>query len=77
MGWVDSNNRPHSWSEQERTEPMFYYFRLEDQIPEHHLLHRIDRYVDSRFVRERLRDACSGFWDCRGDEAKGRGRGLC
>ena len=43
--------------EQPRTEPLFYYFRLEDQIPEHHLLRRIDRYVDFSFVRERLRGA--------------------
>ena len=43
------------------TEPMFYYFRLEDQIPEHHLLRRIDRYMDFRFVRERLRDAYSSM----------------
>jgi transposase len=40
---------------------MFYYFRLEDQIPEHHLLRRIDRYVDFRFVRERLREAYSAM----------------
>ena len=45
--------------EQSRTEPLFYYFRLEDQIPEHHLLRRIDRYVDFSFVRERLRGADS------------------
>jgi len=45
--------------EQSRTEPLFYYFRLEDQIPEHHLLRRIDRYVDFSFVRERLRGAYS------------------
>ena len=45
--------------EQPRTEPLFYYFRLEDQIPEHHLLRRIDRYVDFSFVRERLRGAYS------------------
>jgi transposase len=47
--------------QQPRMEPMFYYFRLEDQIPEHHLLRRIDRYVDFRFVRERLRDAYSSM----------------
>lgn len=39
------------------TEPLFYYFRLEDQIPEHHLLKRLDRSVDFSFVRERLKDA--------------------
>jgi transposase len=45
--------------QQPRTEPLFYYFRLEDQIPEHHLLRRIDRYVDFSFVRERLHGAYS------------------
>ena len=43
--------------EQPRSEPLFYYFRLEDQIPEDHLLKLIDRFVDFRFVRERLKDA--------------------
>jgi hypothetical protein len=38
----------------ERTESLFYYFRLEDQIPEDHLLRLIDQYVDLSFVRERL-----------------------
>jgi transposase len=39
-----------------RTEPLFYYFRLEDQIPQDHLLRLIDRYVDFGFVRERLKN---------------------
>jgi len=43
--------------EQPRREPWFYYFRLEDQISEDHLLKLIDRFVDFRFVRERLKDA--------------------
>src|SRR5713226_2249431 len=37
-------------------ESLFYYFRLEDQIPEDHLLRLIDRNVDFRFVRERLKN---------------------
>ena len=41
--------------QQPRMESLFYYFRLEDQIPEDHLLRLIDRYVDFRFVRERLK----------------------
>ena len=45
--------------QQPRTEPLFYYFRLEDQIPDDHLLKRLDSCVDFRFVRERLRDAYS------------------
>ncbi len=45
--------------EKPRSEPLFYCFRLEDQIPEHHLLKRLDRYVDFGYVRERLKDAYS------------------
>ncbi len=39
--------------QQSRTESLFYYFRLEDQIPQDHLLRLIDRYVDFGFVRKR------------------------
>jgi transposase len=42
-----------------RMESLFYYFRLEDQIPEDHLLRLIDRYVDLSFVRERLKSLYS------------------
>jgi transposase len=38
-----------------RKESLFYYFRLEDQVPETHLLRLIDRYIDFSFVRDRLR----------------------
>src|SRR2546425_11265261 len=41
--------------QQTRNESLFYYFRLEEQIPEDHLLRLIDRYVDLSFVRERLK----------------------
>src|ERR1700680_4212747 len=41
--------------QQARMESLFYYFRLEDQIPEDHLLRLIDRYVDLSFVRECLK----------------------
>jgi transposase len=44
-----------------RTEPLFYYFRLDAQIPDDHLLKRIDRFVDFGFVRERLRDTYSAI----------------
>lgn len=40
---------------QQQTESLFYYFRLEDQIPDDHLLRLIDRHIDFSFVRERLR----------------------
>ena len=41
--------------QQARMESLFYYFRLEDQIPEGHLLRLIDRHVDLSFVREWLK----------------------
>jgi hypothetical protein len=42
--------------QQRRTESLFYYFRLEEQIPADHLLRLIDGYVDFSFVREQLKD---------------------
>ena len=42
-----------------RMESLFYYFRLEDQIPEDHLLRVIDCYVDLSFVRDRLKNLYS------------------
>src|ERR1700688_1638955 len=42
-----------------RSESLFYYFRLEDQVPESHLLRLIDRHIDFGFVRERLKDSYS------------------
>jgi transposase len=42
--------------QQPRTDSLFYYFRLEDQIPEDHLLRLIDRHIDFSFVREQLKD---------------------
>jgi Transposase domain (DUF772) len=41
------------------TGSLFYYFRLEDQIPNDHLLKRLDRFVDFGLVRERLRHTYS------------------
>ena len=38
----------------DRSESLFYYFRV-DQVPENHLLRFIDRYVSFDFVREKLR----------------------
>ena len=42
--------------QQPRTESLFYYFRLQDQIPEDHLLRLMDRHIDFSFVREQLKD---------------------
>ncbi len=41
--------------EQPKSEALFYYFKLEDHVPDNHLLRLIDRYVDLGFVRARLR----------------------
>jgi transposase len=42
-----------------RSEALFYDFRLEDQVPEHHLLRLIDKHIRFEFVREQLRDRYS------------------
>ena len=38
----------------DRSESLFYYFRIEDQVPENHLLRLIDRFVSFDFVGEKL-----------------------
>jgi transposase len=42
-----------------RSEALFYYFRLEDQIPENHLLRLIDKHVRFEFVGQQLKDSSS------------------
>src|ERR1700741_4831278 len=42
-----------------RSEALFYYFRLEDQVPENHLLRLIERHVSFDFVRTALKDSYS------------------
>ncbi len=36
----------------DRSEALFYYFRLEDQVPETHLLRLIEKHISFEFVRE-------------------------
>jgi len=43
----------------DRSEALFYYFRLEDQVPENHLLRLIEKHISFEFVRERLRNSYS------------------
>ena len=45
--------------QQDRSETLFYYFRLEDQIPENHLLRLIEKHISFAFVREKLKDSYS------------------
>src|SRR5271168_2864370 len=42
-----------------RSESLFYYFPLEDQVPENHLLRLIDTHIDFGFVREQLKTSYS------------------
>jgi len=42
-----------------RAEALFYYFRLEDQVPEPHLRRLIDLHVSFAFVREKLKASYS------------------
>ena len=42
-----------------RSESLFYYFRLEDQVPENHLLRLIDKHISFDFVQERLKESYS------------------
>src|ERR1700738_3852043 len=43
----------------DRTEALFYYFRLEDQVPENHLLRLLDKQLSFEFVAEPLRTSYS------------------
>jgi len=43
----------------DRSEALFCYFRLEDQVPETHLLRLIDKHISFEFVREQLKDSYS------------------
>ena len=42
-----------------RSEALFYYFRLDDQIPENHLLRLIDKHISFEFVRQQLKASYS------------------
>src|SRR5450759_2966810 len=43
----------------DRSEALFYYFRLEDQFPETQLLRLIEKHISFAFVREKLKDSYS------------------
>src|SRR6202050_1323665 len=42
-----------------RSEALFYYFRLEDQVPETHLLRLIEKHISFALVRGQLKDPYS------------------
>ena len=41
--------------EHEKAEPLFYYMKIDDLVPEDHLLRLIDRHVDFSFVRDKVK----------------------
>jgi transposase len=43
----------------DRSEALFYYFRLDDQVPETHLLRLIEKHISFAFVREKLKASYS------------------
>ena len=43
----------------DRSEALFHYFRLEDQVPETHLLRLIEKHISFAFVRQKLKDRYS------------------
>ena len=43
----------------DRSEALFYYFRLEEQVSETHLLRLIEEHISLSFVRERLKASYS------------------
>ena len=44
----------------DRSEALFYYFGLEDQIPDTHLMRLIEKHIRFAFVREKLKASYSG-----------------
>jgi transposase len=50
---------PLMMGQHDRSESLFYYFRIEDQVPQNHLLRLINRHVRFDFVREKLKDSYS------------------
>jgi transposase len=42
-----------------RSEALFYYVRLEDRVPENHLLRFIEKHISFAFVRGKLKDSYS------------------
>src|ERR1700757_811467 len=51
--------RSHMMGQHARSVSLFYYFRLEDQVPENHLLRLVDKHIDFGFSRKRLKDSYS------------------
>jgi len=50
---------PIVMGQHDRSEALFHYFRLEDWVPETHLLRLIEKHISFEFVREQLKDRYS------------------
>jgi transposase-like protein DUF772 len=50
---------PIMMGQHDRSEGLFYYFRVEDQVPETHLLRLIEKHISFAFVREKLKASYS------------------
>src|SRR6516164_5991482 len=60
LGWISILGGLLSMMGQHaRSEALFYYFRLDDYIPESHLLRLIDQHISFEFVRQQLKDSYS------------------
>jgi transposase len=44
----------------DRSEALFYYFRLEDQVPENHLLRLIEKHITSHLINSKRSSSRSG-----------------
>jgi len=41
--------------EKQREEPMFYYVKMEDIVPENHLLRLVDKHIDLSFIKDKVK----------------------
>jgi transposase len=58
--WITIHGGVHiMMGHHDRSEALFYYFHLEDQVPETHLLRLIEKHISFAFVREKLKASYS------------------
>jgi transposase len=48
---------PIMMGEHTGSESLFYYLRLDDHIPENHLLRLVDKHISFASAREKLKDS--------------------
>jgi hypothetical protein len=78
LHWIPKlGGLPIMMGQHDRSESLFYYFRIEDQVPENHLLRLIDRHVSFDFACEKLRDSYSETGRCSVICTESPARGGC